>query len=81
MQQRLEHAIDDELVDLRLLAAELETDRLARLARDVAHREAHALEHFADRHEPDAHHAFANRAQLPLDAVVRLVEIVPRDCR
>ena len=76
MKKWLEHPVHDELVDLRFLSAELEVNLLPCLAGDVAHREAHALEHFANRHETNAHHTFANRSDLSLDEGVRLEQIL-----
>jgi hypothetical protein len=53
-------------------------NRLACFARDVAHGEPHALEHFADRNETDAHHALADRPKLSLEQFVCLVDVIPR---
>ena len=67
VQHGIEHALDEELVDLGVLPAHFELDVLAGVAGEVAHDERHAPEDLAHRHEPDAHHAFAQIPQLPLD--------------
>ena len=77
VQHRVHHPLDQELVDLGVLAGELEPDLLAALAREVADHERHAAEDLADRHQPDAHHAFAQVAQLALDAPGVLLDRAP----
>ena len=50
-------------------------------ARQVAHDERHAPEDLADPHEPHAHDAFAQVAQLALDRVAVLLHGAPFDRR
>ena len=73
----IHHPLDQELVDLGVLPAEHDVDLAAGLAREVADHERHAAEDLADRHQPDAHHAFAQLAQLPLDALGVLLDRAP----
>jgi hypothetical protein len=53
MQQRLEQAIDDGLVDLDLAALDIQRDRLAQRPRDLAHQAGKAAEHRRQRRQPD----------------------------
>ena len=71
VQHRIHHPLDEELVDLGVLPAQLEPHALAAVARQIAHDERHAPEDLADRHEPHAHHAFAQIAQLAFDRLAR----------
>src|SRR5215204_5117810 len=77
VQQRVHHALDEELVYLGLLPQKFEPDLLAARARQVADDEPHALEDFADLHHPHAHDAFAQVAQLSRYRHVRLLQRAP----
>ncbi len=81
VKNRIEHALDEELVDLGILAAHLEFDVLARLSRQIAHHERHAAKNLSHRDEPDAHDAFAQIAQVSFDDERRFLDRAPFDGR
>ena len=56
---RVEHPLDQKLVDLGVLALDDQLDLLAGFAREVADDERHPPEDLAHRHEADAHDAVA----------------------
>ena len=74
MQDRVEHALDEELVDLRVLAGDLDADPAAGIAREIADHERHPPEDLADRNQAHAHDAFA---QLALDSAGMLLHRSP----
>ena len=67
MNDGIEHALDQELVDLGVLPVNLEPHVLAQLAREIADHERHPPEDLADRHQAHPHDALAKIAQLPFD--------------
>src|ERR1041385_3169787 len=78
--QGIHQALHQELVDLRLAAAELHDDLFPTLAREVAHHERHALEDLTDLDHAHAHHTLAQVAQLAAHAQARLLKRTPQ-CR
>ena len=74
MEHRIHHPLDEELVDFRRLAGQLQLHALAAVPGEIADDERHAPENLGDRDQPHAHHAFAQVAQLPLDALGVLLQ-------
>ena len=56
---------------------EIELHAFTAVAREIANDERHPAEDLSDRHQADAHHAFAKVAQLPLDARAVLLQRPP----
>ena len=66
VQERVGQPLDHELVDLGVLAGQVQVDLLAGLPGQVADDEPHPGEHVPDRDEADPHHPLAEVAELPL---------------
>ena len=67
VQDRIHHALDQVLVDLRRLTLQFQRDFLVVFTRQIADHERHAPENFANRHQADPHDAFAQPSQLSID--------------
>ena len=80
VQDRIHHPLDQELVDLGVLAGDLEPHLLVR-AGQVAHHERHAAENLPDRHHADPHHAFAQIPQVAIDGQAVFLDGPPLDRR
>ena len=72
--ERVAQLVDHPLVQLGLLAADLEQDLLARREAEVADDAAEPLEQRADRHHPGVEHALLEAVGDPAQAVDRLGE-------
>ncbi len=73
----IHHPLDEELVDLGRLPGQFELHALLAVAREIAHDERHPAENPGNRHEPHAHDAFAQVADLPFDALGFLLQPAP----
>src|SRR5690606_37143694 len=73
--QRIAELLDDELVDLGLLAGDDEADLLAVLARDLAHDARELLEDLPERHHADVEDAVLELEEVTLEAAVDAVQI------
>ena len=77
MEHRIHHPLDEELVDLGRLPRKIQLNTFAVVARQIAHDKRHPPEDLADGHQADAHHAFAQIAKVPLDALAVLLQDAP----
>ena len=67
MEDGIHHALDEVLVDLRLLPAQVEPHLRLDLALEIADHESHPLENLAHGNEPHAGHAVPQILQLPFN--------------
>src|SRR6185295_6064115 len=81
VQDRVHHPLDQQLVDLRMLSADLQFHVLLIFTRQIANNESHALKDFADRHRSDSHHTLAQIAKLPLHSQIGVLERTPLGSR